>query len=341
MKKVIISIGLIMALVLTGCAKDEKKQSKKVATAAYCNNCGKESKEETKLCSNCGKEATWLTEKPEISKDKKKDIEKKDENKDTIKDIAKKDKNKDTIKDIEKKDENKDTTKDIAKKDENKDTIKDIAKKDKNKDTIKDIEKKDENKDTTKDIAKKDENKDTIKDIAKKDKNKDTIKDIEKKDENKDTTKDIAKKDENKDATKDIAKKDKNKDTTKDVETVKHSYKDEYINKLNSTEKGMSDLDYLYKNGTNGELVEAEYTRLKRWDNMLNEIYSLLKTQLTESEMNELKSKQRSWIEYRDKTAENEASENRGGSLYYVVYNGSLARLTKERCYELVNTYMK
>ncbi len=276
MKKVIISIGLIMALVLTGCAKDEKKQSKKVATAAYCNNCGKESKEETKLCSNCGKEATWLTEKPEISKDKKKDIEKKDENKDTIKDIAKKD-----------------------------------------------------------------ENKDTIKDIAKKDKNKDTIKDIEKKDENKDTTKDIAKKDENKDATKDIAKKDKNKDTIKDVETVKHSYKDEYINKLNSTEKGMSDLDYLYKNGTNGELVEAEYTRLKRWDNMLNEIYSLLKTQLTESEMNELKSKQRSWIEYRDKTAENEASENRGGSLYYVVYNGSLARLTKERCYELVNTYMK
>ncbi|XTR38706.1 lysozyme inhibitor LprI family protein [Paraclostridium tenue] len=276
MKKVIISIGLIMALVLTGCAKDEKKQSKKVATAAYCNNCGKESKEETKLCSNCGKEATWLTEKPEISKDKKKDIEKKDENKDTIKDIEKKD--------------------------ENKDTTKDIVKKDKNKDTTKDIVKKDENKDTTKDIVKKDENKDTIKDIA---------------------------------------KKDKNKDTTKDVETVKHSYKDEYINKLNSTEEGMSDLDYLYKSGTNGELVEAEYTRLKRWDNMLNEIYSLLKTQLTESEMNELKSKQRSWIEYRDKTAENEASENRGGSLYYVVYNGSLARLTKERCYELVNTYMK
>ncbi|SCI94788.1 Uncharacterized protein conserved in bacteria [uncultured Clostridium sp.] len=289
MKKVIISMGLIMALVLTGCAKDEKKQSKKVATAAYCNNCGKESKEVTKSCSNCGKEAKWLAEKPEVSKDKKADIEKKDENKDATKDVAKKD----------------------------------------------------ENKDTTKDVAKKDENKDTTKDVAKKDENKDTIKDVVKKDENKDTTKDIAKKDKNKDTTRDIEKKDENKDTTKNVETVKHSYKDEYINKLNSTEKGMSDLDYLYKSGTNGELVEAEYTRLKRWDNMLNEIYSLLKTQLPESEMNELKSKQRSWIEYRDKTAENEASENRGGSLYYVVYNGSLARLTKERCYELVNTYMK
>ncbi len=220
MKKIIISIGLIMALVLTGCAKDEKKENEKVATAVYCNNCGKKSKEVTKFCSNCGKEAKWLAEKPEISKDNKEDIKKKD-------------------------------------------------------------------------------------------------------------------------ASKDVDKKDENKDVKKDSELVKHSYKDEYINKLNSTEEGMSDLDYLYKSGTNGELVEAEYTRLKRWDNMLNEIYSLLKTQLPESEMNELKSKQRSWIEYRDKTAENEASENIGGSLYNVVYNSSLARLTKERCYELVNTYMK
>ncbi|MDU2686412.1 MAG: lysozyme inhibitor LprI family protein [Paeniclostridium sordellii] len=216
MKKVIISIGLIMALILTGCAKDEKKENEKVTTVVYCNNCGKESKEVTKFCSNCGKEAKWLAEKPKISKDKKEDTEKKD-----------------------------------------------------------------------------------------------------------------------------IDKKDENKDTNKDVETVKHSYKNEYINKLNSTEEGMSDLDYLYENGTTGEMVEAEATKLKRWDNMLNEIYSLLKTQLTESEMNELRNKQRSWIEYRDKTAENEASENTGGTLYNVVYNGSLARLTKERCYELVNTYMK
>lgn len=64
MKKVIISIGLIMALVLTGCAKDEKKENEKVATVVYCNNCGKESKEVTKFCSNCGKEAKWLAEKP-------------------------------------------------------------------------------------------------------------------------------------------------------------------------------------------------------------------------------------------------------------------------------------
>ena len=124
-------------------------------------------------------------------------------------------------------------------------------------------------------------------------------------------------------------------------ELLVYSYKNEYINKLNSVEEGMSDLDYLYENGITVELIEAEETKLKRWDDMLNEIYSLLKIQLTESEMNELKSKQLSWIEYRDTTANNEASEEGGGSLSTVVYYSSLARLTKERCYELVNTYME
>ena len=46
---------------------------------------------------------------------------------------------------------------------------------------------------------------------------------------------------------------------------------------------------------------------------MLNEIYALLKVQLTESEMKELKSKQLNWVKYRDKTAENEAYAESGG----------------------------
>lgn len=124
-------------------------------------------------------------------------------------------------------------------------------------------------------------------------------------------------------------------------ELFSYSYKNEYIDKLNSVEEGMHDLAYLYENGTTVDLVEAEGTRLKRWDDMLNEIYSLLKTQLTESEMKELKSKQLAWIEYRDTTANNEASAAGEGSLSTIVYNSSLARLTKERCYELVNTYLE
>lgn len=141
-----------------------------------------------------------------------------------------------------------------------------------------------------------------------------------------------------------ISNNNENLNTNKEanIEVKQYSYKNEYINKLNSIEYSMSDLDYLYESGTTFDLVEAEGIRLKRWDDMLNEIYALLKVQLTESEMKELKSKQLNWIKYRDKTAENEAyAESGGGSLYNVVYNGSLARLTKERCYELVNIYMK
>lgn len=124
-------------------------------------------------------------------------------------------------------------------------------------------------------------------------------------------------------------------------EEFSYSYKKDYLDKLDFIEEGMSDLDYLYDSGTTVDFVEAEGTRLKRWDDMLNEIYSLLKTQLTESEMKELKSKQLAWIEYRDKTAENEANAAGGGSLTTVDYNSTLATLTKERCYELVNTYLE
>lgn len=120
------------------------------------------------------------------------------------------------------------------------------------------------------------------------------------------------------------------------------SYKQKYINKLDDIEISLSDLDYLYQNGITSELLEAEGIKLVRWDDMLNEIYGLLKVQLSESEMSALRTKQLNWIKYRDKTAENEAKNEAGdGTLYLVVYNSALARLTKERCYELVNIYMK
>lgn len=218
MKKVIILIGLITSLILSGCTKSEETKKEAATTVVYCNSCGEEFNEVTKFCPNCGEEAKWLAEKPNIEEDKE------------------------------------------------------------------DKEDKEDNEESKENASTKEESSN---------------------------------------------------------EVVQHSYKNEYINKLNSLEEGMSDLDYLYESGVTAQMNEAEATKLGRWDNMLNEIYSLLKTQLTESEMKELKSKQISWIEYRDRTANNESNESGGGSLSGVVYNSSLARLTKERCYELVNTYMK
>ena len=131
----------------------------------------------------------------------------------------------------------------------------------------------------------------------------------------------------------------KKKEEESKNEVKSQGYKSKYISKLNLLEEGMSDLDYLYEGGITANMNEAEIIRYERWDKMLNEIYSLLKTQLTESEMKELKNKQLDWIKYRDETVNRVSSE--GGSiarLESIILN---ADLTKERCYELVNTYMK
>lgn len=102
----------------------------------------------------------------------------------------------------------------------------------------------------------------------------------------------------------------------------------------------MSNLDYLY-DGSTVEMKEAAGKCYERWDNMLNEIYSLLRHELSASVADDLKNKQIQWLKYRDKTAENDASEYEGGTMYGLIYVDSLGMTTKERCYDLVNTYMK
>ena len=88
-------------------------------------------------------------------------------------------------------------------------------------------------------------------------------------------------------------------------------------------------------------MKEAENTIYKSWDDMLNEIYNLLKTQLTEDEMKKLQEEEIEWINYRDETAKNESKEFEGGTIYPIMYTSSLTKTTKNRCYELVNNYMK
>ncbi|MNF13718.1 hypothetical protein D3C80_2156640 [compost metagenome] len=57
--------------------------------------------------------------------------------------------------------------------------------------------------------------------------------------------------------------------------------------------------------------------------------------------MADLKEKQLEWITYRDKTAEEAAAKYEGGTMQPLEYVAVLASTTKDRSYELVNTYMK
>ena len=208
MKKVILLIGLITSLIITGCTKNEEPKQEEAKTIVYCSSCGEEANETTKFCSSCGEESKWLSEKPNIE-------EKKESKEDVDKEVAESDK----------------------------------------------------------------------------------------------------------------------KEDSNDV--AQHSYKEEYIHKLNLLEEEI-------ENGATEEMNinSIEATRFDRWDDMLNEIYALLKTQLTSSEMKDLDRKQLNWIEYKE-AVENRAANGLGGSSSQVDLNGEMANITKERCYELVNTYMK
>lgn len=140
--------------------------------------------------------------------------------------------------------------------------------------------------------------------------------------------------------TKTVSNNEISTETSNKEDEEKKNYKEEYLKKLNSLDKYL-ETSVSEGTGTTIEMKEAENTRYKSWDDMLNEIYNLLKTQLTEDEMKKLQEEEINWIKYRDETAENASKKFEGGTLQSVEYVSSLAKTTKNRCYELVNNYMR
>ena len=73
----------------------------------------------------------------------------------------------------------------------------------------------------------------------------------------------------------------------------------------------------------------------------LNNIYKVIKEQLSEKKYEIFKNQEISWLDERDKKAEDNAKKFEGMDFAQVEYNLSLAKLTKERCYKLVNEYLQ
>lgn len=135
----------------------------------------------------------------------------------------------------------------------------------------------------------------------------------------------------------------KEKPVTKEkTETVNPTgTKEKYLKQLNDIENSLSDLNKQYENGTQTEMHEAKSELLSKWDSALNEIYGVLKKQLSADEMSNLKEEQRNWIKQRDQKAKEESSVFAGGTMEATQYLSTQVQLTKERCYELVQKYMK
>ncbi|MBG9586535.1 hypothetical protein ABE26_05390 [Cytobacillus firmus] len=116
--------------------------------------------------------------------------------------------------------------------------------------------------------------------------------------------------------------------------------KDKYIENLNEIEKAAAEIRNTDDDSTLG-MTKSEEEILKKWDQALNEIYQVLEKQLPKSEMEKLRAEQRKWIAYRDETAKEAAKKYEGGTLESLEYIASQAGTTKDRCYELVEGYMK
>jgi uncharacterized protein YecT (DUF1311 family) len=117
------------------------------------------------------------------------------------------------------------------------------------------------------------------------------------------------------------------------------SIKEEYLNKLHNTKKEMDEVEPA--DSSTYALKNVEGNRYDVWDGLLNEVYGVLKGQLPAEEMDQLRQEQRDWIKYRDENAKEASLKYEGGTMEHLEYVAVLANLTEDRCFELVEGYMK
>ncbi|WP_121604660.1 lysozyme inhibitor LprI family protein [Virgibacillus sp. Bac332] len=135
---------------------------------------------------------------------------------------------------------------------------------------------------------------------------------------------------------------DEKGDTTNNVPAKDTaSLKDQYLKKLNDTKNEVEEMRKNPIDDTTYALKKVEGDAYDIWDELLNEIYGALKEQLPKEEMDQLRKEQREWIAYRDHTAKEASLKYKGGTMEQLEYVTVQNNLTEEKCFELVEDYMK
>lgn len=116
----------------------------------------------------------------------------------------------------------------------------------------------------------------------------------------------------------------------------------EFIGKLDNIQKQLDALP-VKKDSDAGvtNAMRSYYGKsYEEYDKALNEIYALLKKQLSQETMKKLQAEQVKWIVQKEADAKKAAEKYKGGTFEFVANYSSLYESTKKRCYELVNQYM-
>ena len=94
-------------------------------------------------------------------------------------------------------------------------------------------------------------------------------------------------------------------------------------------------------NLTQADLNEKSHLMYQIWDTTLNEIWAILKRNLSSEDMKTLTKEQLDWIAMKEASMEEAGAEFEGGSMYGMVVYQRGAELTKERVYELMEIVEK
>lgn len=103
-----------------------------------------------------------------------------------------------------------------------------------------------------------------------------------------------------------------------------------------ATEEQAAELNAeLQKAATQADMNEISGQLYQVWDDTLNEIWGIMKTNLNPELMDQLTLEERTWITGKEAAIKEAGSEYEGGSMQSMVMNNKAAELTRERAYEL------
>lgn len=133
-----------------------------------------------------------------------------------------------------------------------------------------------------------------------------------------------------------------NENVQKDEISKIEGRKTEFIERLDNIQKKLDEMPDKKDSdkGVTNAMKNYYGISYETYDQELNEIYALLQKELSPQTMKDLKAEQIKWIEEKENKAKEERKQYEGGTFENVANYISLYESTKERSYELVNTYM-
>ncbi|PDZ68060.1 hypothetical protein CON30_11630 [Bacillus cereus] len=124
--------------------------------------------------------------------------------------------------------------------------------------------------------------------------------------------------------------------TSSKKETSSAVGKTKVLNELAALENQEKHTNVMSTNDIVNE-IEGNY---QLWDNKLNEIYSTLKNTMSADAFQSVKTKQIAWVKEKESKVKAIATDENNGTMKYIEAADEKYKMTKERCYELVNGYM-